>query len=905
MKLPLEPFLEKLYPKRRRFRVQCNLNLPISWSKKVSERSKSAMANLFKRILGDNQRATLKRLNRRVVEINKLEPKYSKMKDAELAKQTAVLKERLKKESLDKILPDAFAVVREAAKRKLGQRHFDVQLIGGIVLHEGKIAEMKTGEGKTLVATLAVYLNALTGKGAHIVTVNDYLAQRDTGWMGQIYHFLGLTVGVIIPDESYIYDPDYTNEEHTDERFRHLRPCTRQEAYRADITHGTNNEFGFDYLRDNMVREVEQLRQRELHFAIVDEVDSILIDEARTPLIISAPSTSSAGAYLQFARIVSQLSPKHYTVDEKEKRVSLNDDGVEKVEKLLGIKNMYEEANVRTIYHLEQALRAHTLFERDKDYVVTNEGEVVIVDEFTGRLLKGRRYNEGLHQAIEAKEGVNVQEESMTLATISFQNYFRLYEKLSGMTGTAMTESEEFHQIYKLDVVDIPTNRPVVRKDLPDRIYKTKSAKIDAIVKHVKELHQKGQPVLLGTVSIESNEEIGTALTKAGVPHEVLNAKNNEKEAAIIAKAGSKGAVTLATNIAGRGTDIVLDETSRKAGGLFVLGSERHEARRIDNQLRGRSGRQGDPGKTQFYVSTEDDLMRVFGGERIASLMDRLKVSEDTPLENRVVSKSLENAQKKVEGFNFDARKNVVKYDDVMNRHRKVTYETRRALLENAIITTRIRDFIKEEAAYLGSLPGQDDNYEKLITEVFPFDEETLDRLFDAQADKFALVLEQEATELYEARETAFTPEIMRLVERDIYFQVLDNMWMQHLEDMEHLREGIHWTSIGQRDPLVEYRRRGQAMFEAMQHMLRREVLKNIMHAMPLNTEPLQDEMHETELTKAARASVENADVITQSENFEEEDFGTKRVKAVASSSKRKRAARKAQRQNRKKSRRK
>jgi preprotein translocase subunit SecA len=824
------------------------------------------------------------------------------MKDTELSKQTEILKERLKKESLDKILPDAFAVVREVAKRKLGQRHFDVQLIGGIVLHEGKIAEMKTGEGKTLVATLAVYLNALTGKGVHVVTVNDYLAQRDTGWMGQIYHFLGLSVGVIIPDESYIYDPSYTNEGHSDERFRHLKPCTRQEAYRADITHGTNNEFGFDYLRDNMVREVEQLRQRELHFAIVDEVDSILIDEARTPLIISAPSTSSAQAYQQFSRVVSQLDSKHYTVDEKEKRVSLTDEGVEKVEKLLGIKSMYEETNVRTIYHLEQALRAQTLFERDKDYVVTNEGEVVIVDEFTGRLLKGRRYNEGLHQAIEAKEGVTVQEESMTLATISFQNYFRLYEKLSGMTGTALTESEEFHQIYKLEVVDIPTNKPLIRKDMPDRIYKTRQAKINAIVQAVKELHQKGQPVLLGTVSIESNEEIGSALKKAGIPHEILNAKNNEKEAAIIAKAGQKGAVTLATNIAGRGTDIVLDEASRKAGGLFVLGSERHDSRRIDNQLRGRSGRQGDPGSTQFYVSAEDDLMRVFGGEKIAGLMNRLKVSDDMPLENRVVSKALENAQKKVEGFNFDARKNVVKYDDVMNRHRKVTYETRRALLENAIITNRIRDFVKEESEHLASLPGQDDNYEKLITEVFPFDEETLDRLFDAPADKFATVLSQEANELYDARETAFTPEIMRLVERDIYFQVLDSLWMQHLEDMEHLREGIHWTSIGQRDLLVEYRRRGQAMFESMQYLLRREVLRNIMHAVPINQESLASQMRETELTRAARSSVDNADTITQGDSFREQDFEIKK-KQRQKSPKKKRALRKAERQNRRKSR--
>jgi preprotein translocase subunit SecA len=862
------------------------------------------MPSLWKRMLGDNQKGKVRRMRRRVHEINKLEPKYAKMKDSVLATQTAVLKKRLEKESLDKILPDAFAIVRETAKRQLGQRHFDVQMIGGIVLHEGNIAEMKTGEGKTIVATLPVYLNALLGKGVHVVTVNEYLSQRDAGWMGKIYDFLGLSVGVIYPDVSLIYDKDYYNEEHADERFRHLRPCTRQEAYNADITYGTNNEFGFDYLRDNMVREVDQLRQRKLHYAIVDEVDSILIDEARTPLIISAPSTSSGQAYQQFARIVSQLKPEHYLVDEKEKRVNLTDDGVEKVEKLLGIKNLYEETNVRTIYHLEQALRAQTLFERDKDYVVTNDGEVVIVDEFTGRLLKGRRYNEGLHQAIEAKEGVNVQEESMTLATISFQNYFRLYEKLAGMTGTALTESEEFHQIYKLDVIDIPTNQPIRRKDLPDRIYKTKEVKIRAIVKAIKELRKKGQPVLLGTASIESNEEIHSALEKAGIPHEMLNAKNNEKEAAIIAKAGQKGAVTLATNIAGRGTDIVLTEEVKKLGGLFVLGSERHEARRIDNQLRGRCGRQGDLGTTQFYVSTEDDLMRIFGGDKIAALMNRLKVDEDTPLENRVVSKSLESAQKKVEGFNFDARKNVVKYDDVMNRHRKVTYETRRALLENANIADRIKQFIKEEAAEMAAVAGQIKDYEKYVTEVFPFGSDTLDRLFDAAADKFAIVLNQEALELYEARENAFTPEIMRLIERDIYFQILDNLWMQHLEDMNHLREGIHWTSVGQRDPLVEYRRRGQAMFEAMQKVLRREVLRNIMHAMPVEQNIEQPKMHETELTRAARSSVDNADVITEAETMTEEDFSTKKAKQQVSATKKRRQARKHERQNRKKSRR-
>jgi preprotein translocase subunit SecA len=862
------------------------------------------MSNFIKKVLGDNQNGTLRRMRRKVKEINKLETTYQPMSDKKLAEQTKVLQKRLEKDSLDKILPDAFAVVRETARRILGQRHFDVQLIGGITLHEGSVAEMKTGEGKTLVATAPVYLNALTKKGVHVVTVNDYLARRDAGWMGEVYYFLGLTTAVIIPDESYIYDPEYTNEEHFDARFKHLRPCTRQEAYAADITYGTNNEFGFDYLRDNMVREVSQLRQRELNFAIVDEVDSILIDEARTPLIISAPSSTSGQSYAQFARVVAQLKPEHYTVDEKEKQVALTDDGIERVEKLLGIKNLYEGDNIRTIYHLEQALRAQTLFIRDKDYVVTKDGEVVIVDDFTGRLLKGRRYNEGLHQAIEAKESVPVQEESMTLATISFQNYFRLYAKLSGMTGTASTEAEEFHQIYKLEVVEIPTNKKAIRKDLPDRIYKTKAAKTRAIIKEVQRLHEKGQPVLIGTVAIENNEEISAALTKAKIPHQVLNAKNNEGEAQIVAKAGQVGAVTLATNIAGRGTDIVLGDGVRELGGLFVLGSERHESRRIDNQLRGRSGRQGDPGATQFYVSTEDDLMRVFGGDKIRSLMDRLKVDEDMPLENRVVSRSLENAQKKVEGFNFDIRKNVVKYDDVMNRHRKVTYETRKALLENANIADRIKKFIHEEATNLASLPGQDDEYEKLITNVFPFDDETLDRLFDAPADKFALVLEQEATELYNARETAFTPDVMRVVERDIYFQTLDNMWMQHLETMDHLRQGIGWTSVGQRDPLVEYRKRAQSIFEQMQHALRREVIRNVMHAMPLGFSAEHAAMHETELTRAARQSVDNADSITEAEVITEADF--KPVKAVkkGTSTKKKRAARKTERKNRKKSRR-
>jgi preprotein translocase subunit SecA len=840
---------------------------------------------VFKKILGDPQAKTVKRLRHRVEAVNAQADKYKKLTDKQLREQTDVLKKRLKKESLDAILPDAFAVVREAATRALGQRHFDVQLIGGMVLHEGNVAEMKTGEGKTLVATAPVYLNALTEKGVHVVTVNDYLAQRDAGWMGQVYNFLGMTTGVILGDHSYIYDPSFTNSEHEDERFRHLKPASRQEAYAADVTYGTNNEFGFDYLRDNMVREVDQLRQRDLHYAIVDEVDSILIDEARTPLIISAPSVTSGTAYAQFAKVVRQLSKdKHFETDEKRKTVILNDAGVEKVEKILAIDNLYGTENIRTIYHLQQALRAHALFTRDKDYVVTKEGEVVIVDEFTGRLLAGRRYNEGLHQAIEAKEGVEVQQESMTLATISFQNYFRLYEKLGGMTGTAMTEAEEFHQIYKLDVVEVPSNRGLARIDRADRIYRTEKAKFKAIVREVQSLHTKGQPVLLGTVSIEKNEALGQMLNKAGVPHQVLNAKNNEREAKIVAQAGERGAVTLATNIAGRGTDIVLTDETKGLGGLFVLGSERHESRRIDNQLRGRSGRQGDPGVTQFFVSTEDDLMRIFGGDRISNVMGRLNVDEEVPIENRMISRSLEGAQKKVEGFHFDQRKTVVQYDDVMNRHRRAIYAMRREILRSDNISKRVKIMINDEIMSLATSPlVTTDQFEDVLKEIFPFDDATLDRLFDTEADKFAKVCQTAATELYEARSTAFTLEIMRKVERDIYLQVLDNLWMQHLENMDHLREGIHWMSVGQQDPLVEYRRRGQLLFDDMQATLRHDVLMHLFHAQPISQEDLE-RAAETDLTRAAASSVSNAAQITTAETeFEAADFSDKKtVQAVA-----------------------
>ena len=864
------------------------------------------MANikLLKRILGDPQAATVKRLRKRVKDINALEPKYKKMPDKQMGQTAAALRKRLTAgETLDQILPEAFAAVREATARTLKQRHFDVQLIGGMVLHEGAVAEMKTGEGKTQVAALPLFLNALEGKGAHLVTVNDYLAQRDTGWMGQIYNFLGLSVGTIIPDQSYIYDPTYLNKDHFDERFRHLKPASRQEAYQADITYGTNNEFGFDYLRDNMVREVDQLRQRDLAYAIVDEVDSILIDEARTPLIISAPSAASGAAYIQFAKLTRSLKEgEHYEKDEKRREVFLTDAGVEYVQKALGIVNLYDTENLRTIYHLDQALRAQALFTRDKDYVVTREGEVVIVDDFTGRLLRGRRYNEGLHQAIEAKENVQVQEESMTLATISFQNYFRLYKKLAGMTGTAMTEGEEFHQIYKLNVVEIPTNQPMIREDMTDRIYKTEAGKMRAIVKEVKALHKKGQPVLLGTVSIEKNELLSKQLKAAKVPHEVLNAKNNEKEAAIVAKAGQKGAVTLATNIAGRGTDIVLGKGVVQRGGLFVLGTERHEARRIDNQLRGRSGRQGDPGASQFYVSCQDDLMRIYGGERIASLMERLRVDEDTPIESRMVSKSLEGAQKKVEGFNFDMRKNVVQYDDVMNRHRRAIYTLRREVLNQADISARLKLFIKEEARLLAEhSESTSETYEALLTQSFPLAERTLDKIFDAEADKFGPELEKAALAFYKRQEKLFGADVMRKVERDIYLQVLDNLWMQHLENMDPLRQGIHWIGVGQRDPLVEYRRQGGRLFDELQQSLRHEVVRAILHAQPVAADDL-DRAVETDLTRAARGQVDNAAQIQKAESYEEADFdpaaaaATKELKTKNTRKK----ARKAERQRKK-----
>ena len=860
---------------------------------------KTLTTKVLQGIFGDPEKRELKRMEKIVQGINKLEPKYQAMSDDELKDQTNLLKkqllelrkkadaktalekQKLEKESskkakktsaktidtkkaedkiLDQLLPDAFALVREATFRILGMRHFDVQMIGGIALHEGNVAEMKTGEGKTLVALLPSYLNALTERGVHVVTVNDYLAQRDAGWNAPVFHFLGLSVGVIIADASFLYDPEYINEDHADERMQHLKPCTRKQAYAADVTYGTNNEFGFDYLRDNMVNEVDFLRQRELSFAIVDEVDSILIDEARTPLIISAPAGDNPDSYYQFAKVVSKLTPEDYVLDEKHKSVTLTDQGIEKVQRLLGIDNLYSAENSRLVYHLDQALRAQVVFNRDRDYVVTNSGEVIIVDEHTGRLMHGRRYNEGLHQAIEAKEGVAVKEESMTLATISFQNFFRLYRKLSGMTGTAFTEAEEFQQIYALNVIQIPPNRPIKRIDKDDLIFRTEAGKLRAIVRTIQEYHAKGQPILVGSASIVKNELIAKYLDEANLPYEILNAKNNEREAAIVAKAGEKGAITLATNMAGRGTDIKLPEEVKKLGGLVVIGSERHDSRRVDNQLRGRGGRQGDPGITQFFVSCEDDLMRIFQGNQLANILRFVGLDEDTPIHNRAVTKNLEAAQRRIEGFNFDSRKNVVQYDNVINRHRRVVYLMRRKILEGENISQEIKRLMKEATVDLTIESSRvNKKFKQNFLQVFNIDPDLVETIgaMRKPEDRAKLALTA-VSEAYANQELEFGPEVMRRIEREVYLKVLDALWMQHLENMQHLREGIHWRSIGQRDPLVEYRTESQKLFEGLQKNLREEVLKILLSVTKqeaVATDIVDGEEYDTELTQMAETA--------------------------------------------------
>ncbi len=823
------------------------------------------------KVIGDPNVREVKRARVLVARVNAFEDKVKALSDEQLREQTAKLKERLgKRESLDDILPEAFATVREAASRTIGQRHFDVQLVGGIVLHEGKIAEMRTGEGKTLVATAPSYLNALTGKGVHVVTVNDYLASLHGGWMGKIYGSLGMSTGVIVHDAAFVYDPEFDSHEHPDDRLNHLRPATRAEAYQADITYGTNNEFGFDYLRDNMVDDLAKMVQRPLHYAIVDEVDSILVDEARTPLIISAPANEATDKYYEFAKLAATLQQERdYTLDEKLKAVSLTDEGVERVERALGVDNVYEAGRIDEVHHIEQAVRAQALYLRDRDYVV-RDGEIIIVDEFTGRLMPGRRWSEGLHQAVEAKEGVQIQQESLTLATITFQNYFRLFEKLAGMTGTAKTEEEEFHKIYDLDVVTIPTHRPMIRADLPDRIYKTEDGKFRAVAKEVAVMHAKGQPVLLGTVSIAKNELLSRYLTELKVPHQVLNAKNNEAEAGTIAAAGVAGAVTLATNIAGRGTDIMLADGVSELGGLHVLGTERHESRRIDNQLRGRSGRQGDPGSSQFYVSLEDDLMRIFGGERIQAMMSTLGLDDETPIENKLVSRSLEGAQKKVEGHNFDTRKQLVEYDDVMNKHREAVYARRRRALEAERLRDDIMEMVETQAkamvtAHTNARTGEVD-FEALkeaVSSMLPVSTELSEKFSKAHPSELADLIVGEAETLYTAREEAFTPDLMRLVERFTYVTALDRLWIEHLEAMDALRGGIGLRAIGQRDPLVEYKREGFRMFKQLLGLLDAEVATTIFKMqIARNDGPAPSAGVKTALTRAAATARTNAAAI-------------------------------------------
>ena len=777
------------------------------------------------KILGDSNKKFLKKLEPIISSINLLEEKMKNLSNEGLKGVTAELRKRLDGgQSLDDILPSAFAATRESARRTLKQRHFDVQLIGGIVLHQGKIAEMRTGEGKTLVATLPAYLNALSGKGVHVVTVNDYLSRRDAVWMGQIYNALGLTVGCINHEASYLYDSTHRspvstsdNENELDKKrdtigafhvvHEFLKPCSRKEAYSADITYGTNNEFGFDYLRDNIAYGGNDVVQRWYNFAIVDEVDSILIDEARTPLIISAPSADSDQFYIMFSKIAEKMNPEEdYAVDEKLKAVSLTENGIEKAEKALGIGNIYTEKGIKYVHHLETAIRAKSLFHLDKDYVVKN-GEIIIVDEFTGRMMPGRRWSEGLHQAVEAKEKVQVQKESRTLASITFQNYFRMYGKLAGMTGTALTSAEEFHKVYKLETVNIPTNKSLARKDKPDLVFQTVKGKFQAIAKKIKEVNQTGQPILVGTVSIDKNEYLSALLKAEGVTHTVLNAKHHEKEGEIVAQAGRKGGVTIATNMAGRGVDIVLGgnppvagemESVKKAGGLFVLGTERHEARRIDNQLRGRSGRQGDPGETQFFISLEDDVMRIFGSDRIKGLMGRFGIPEDQPIENRMLSKAIESAQSKIEGFNFDARKHLLEYDDVLNHQRKIIYERRKKILygENGLILDELKGVFANDLEKVEAL-------EKRKAELGE------DKFFHSQ--------------------------------RMLMLQVIDMFWVEHLEAMDYMRSSVRLRAYGQKDPLVEYKNEGLKLFRNMQASINNAIAEMVFKVGVEITEPKKE----------------------------------------------------------------
>jgi len=816
----------------------------------------------------DSDEKVLKRLQPLVSQINSLEPGFEKLSDAELRGKTDEFKAGLRDgESLDKLLPEAYAAVREAARRTIGQRHFDVQLMGGIVLHQGKIAEMKTGEGKTLVATLPLYLNALAGQGCHLITVNDYLAKRDCHWMGPIYHALGISVACINARQasdqqapSYVYDPGYESE---DGKWSFLRPITRRQAYEADITYGTNNEFGFDYLRDNMVLDLSQCVQRELNYAIVDEVDNILIDEARTPLIISGAAEQATQRYYTFAHLASRLKKdEDYSIDERTRTVHLTDDiGIPKVEDalrrqgLLKAPSLYDPSNYFLTQYLESALKAHALFKRDRDYVV-KDGQVIIVDEFTGRLMFGRRYSEGLHQSIEAKEGVKIQRESVTLATITFQNYFRMYQKLAGMTGTAITEAEEFYKIYKLEVVVMRTNRPLIRVEYTDQVYKDEKAKFGAVSREIEQLHNDRRPVLVGTTSIEKSEYLSDLLTKRGIAHQVLNAKNHEKEAGIIAQAGGLGAVTVATNMAGRGVDIILGGNPEKRdheewleehsgvvelGGLHIIGTEHHEARRIDNQLRGRAGRQGDPGSSRFYASLEDEIMRRFGGERVKGFMQWAGMDESTPIEHSMVTKAITNAQVQTEGYHFDIRKHLVEYDDVVNKHREVIYAERKKILSGADLKANIMSMVEEEIQGIVTrhfdsdlaepdLPGLLEDVSRILPA--PPQSVIAGGAKQSQSDGKQIIdkLSSYAVDLYSQREQEIGPANMRLAERIVMLRVIDRLWMEHLTAMEHMRHGIGLRAAGQQQPLVVYKREGHALFEALLASIQHDVAHAIFH---------------------------------------------------------------------------
>ena len=870
------------------------------------------LKTILQKVTGDPMERTVRQYQRMVDAVNALEGEFEALTDEQLGAKTDEFKQRLAEgETLDDLMAEAFAIVREASKRTTGMRHYDVQLIGGAVLHKGEVAEMKTGEGKTLVATLALYLNALTGRGVHLVTPNDYLSKHGLQWMGPVYHMLGMTAGVIQnvgnnPEtSSFLYDPEFQAQ---DDRYQHLRPVPRREVYAADITYGTNNEFGFDYLRDNMVWDLSQRVQRPLYYAIVDEVDNILIDEARTPLIISGPAEEATDWYGKFAQIVKRLRPEvDYTIDEKMRAVTPTDDGIEKVEQMLGVDNMYSPEHYELTPYFENALKAQALYERDKEYIV-KDGEVIIVDEFTGRLMPGRRFSEGLHQAIEAKEGVRVQRESMTLATITFQNYFRMYEKLAGMTGTALTEAEELHKIYELEVTAIPTHRPVIRDDMPDLIYKTRAAKWRAVANEIAELHKKGQPVLVGTVAVETSEMLSNRLRHLGVKHEVLNAKNHEREAEIIAQAGRIGSVTIATNMAGRGVDIMLggspegiaraelrkrgvdltelpstswdeavqilraggdpaetfpeewaailrdawrtvEEEKRKVielGGLYVLGTERHEARRIDNQLRGRAGRQGDPGKSRFFVALEDDLMIRFGGDRVKRLMDTLGVEDDQEIESGMVSKQIESAQVKVEGYNFDLRKHLLEYDEVINEQRRVIYEQRTEVLRRDELRPHIWRAVVDEITglveqYTAASDPDEWDTEGLATAlrmVYPLPEDV-----DASAwrnwtrDEITEYNLNLAEEIYDQKTERLGPELMHQVERAVMLRTIDQWWIRHLTALDELRTGIGLRAFGQQDPLVTFKREGYAMFQDLLAQISSEIARSIFFAEPVAPE--------------------------------------------------------------------